>query len=531
MSQEFDVSIYLSAIRRRLWMFTISVIVVSSLGLLVAYVLPPVFQSTAKVLVESPQIPGELARSTVTASADELLAKIEQRLKTRKNMIDMIERLDLYNDRPDLSLSEKVDMVRDGIEISSIRVGKTHRSSGKVSAFTITYSTNKSTISALVANELLTKVLEENRQTRNEHASETLGFFDREVDRLSRELAGVEGEITAFKRENELSLPDTLRFQRKELSDLRESILRRDSERVDLLDRRRDFEQSLKNGEAIASALTPEERRLRELEITLLERRTRFSESHPTVRSLRAQITQTRRLISPAGGSGPDLAALEQNRVNEIKQEIGEINRQIGLIDNQRRDSEIRIAMLEGALEDAPRVEMALGVLLRSRDELQVQHRNAVNKQADAAIGERLEVTQKAERFEVIEQPTVPTHPVAPKRMLIAVGGLVAAVGLGLGLVILLEMFNTSLRTAGQVHKKLDLRPIVSIPHIHTPAELARRRRIQRTTILLLVIVTPGSLYLIDQHVMPLQLVFERLLDKTGLNHVMRIMSDRISWL
>ena len=58
-----------------------------------AYKLPPVYLSTALILVESQQIPSELARSTVTTSAADRLELIEQRLMTRENLLEIIERL------------------------------------------------------------------------------------------------------------------------------------------------------------------------------------------------------------------------------------------------------------------------------------------------------------------------------------------------------------------------------------------------------------------------------------------------------
>ena len=98
-SQTIDILGLLGGIRRRLPL----VFVVALCGVLlsgaIAYLLPPVYQSTARILVESQQIPDDLARSTVTASAAERLQLIEQRLMTRENLLSVAARLDLFLER------------------------------------------------------------------------------------------------------------------------------------------------------------------------------------------------------------------------------------------------------------------------------------------------------------------------------------------------------------------------------------------------------------------------------------------------
>ena len=66
-----DISDYLAILRRR----RVQIIVPSALILLIsislAFGLPPVYQSTATVLIEQQEIPQELVQSTVTGYASE----------------------------------------------------------------------------------------------------------------------------------------------------------------------------------------------------------------------------------------------------------------------------------------------------------------------------------------------------------------------------------------------------------------------------------------------------------------------------
>ncbi|MGO4611149.1 hypothetical protein AB4142_32945, partial [Variovorax sp. 2RAF20] len=53
---------------------------------------------SAKVLVEAPQIPSELARSSVAIGAIEQLQVLQQQIITRKNLIELANRLGIYAD-------------------------------------------------------------------------------------------------------------------------------------------------------------------------------------------------------------------------------------------------------------------------------------------------------------------------------------------------------------------------------------------------------------------------------------------------
>ena len=116
-NQGIDILSYVKALMRRVWTILIVFILGSVLAAAVAYVLPPVYESTARILVESQQIPEELAQSTVGQSAAERLQFIQQRLMTRQNLLDLINRIGLFADRPDLTPTDKVDLVRDATKL------------------------------------------------------------------------------------------------------------------------------------------------------------------------------------------------------------------------------------------------------------------------------------------------------------------------------------------------------------------------------------------------------------------------------
>ena len=75
--------------------------------------------------------------------------------------------------------------------------------------------------------------------------------------------------------------------------------------------------------------------------------------------------------------------------------------------------------------------------------------------------------------------------------------------------------------------RQLDLRPVVAIPHIRTRAE--KRMGFIRGVAMLLVlgVAIPGGIYYVDQKVMPLQKIGEKVIEKTGMSEFIRLVEAR----
>jgi uncharacterized protein involved in exopolysaccharide biosynthesis len=530
MEQGLTIFDHLGAFRRRAWILVLAIAIGTPLALGIAFVLPPVYSSTAKILVESEQIPSDLARSTVTASAAERLQLIEQRLMTRENLLGVIERLGLFTDRPDMTPSQKVEEVRDStlIENDSDPFGDSssrRRGPVSVAAFTITFEANRAILAASVANEFVTMIIERNLQSRNKRAAETNVFFKTEIERLAGELLAIEGQITAYKRDNDAALPDSLRFRRAEIADLDERMFEREQRRFGLEESKRALEQALITGEGtVERRLTRDEQQLRDLELTYAQQSAIYSENHPTLRAMAARIKVLRRSINPTT-AGSDSGSF---RDTEITQQIRLIDTQLALHSKQRAVDDARKVALEASIAKTPDVEMVLNALNRRHSELQVQYEQAVLNQADAEIGEKLEINRQAERFEIIEQAVVPDAPVAPNRPLIAVGGTFGSAVLGVALMLLVETLSTTIRTPRDLERRLDLRPVVTIPYIRTDFEIRRRRLRTTGVVLAVLVIVPSGLYAVDQYYLPLSLLAERLLDMAGLNEFLQLIDRRL---
>lgn len=531
MDQSIDFMRFVLAFRRHIILFIAVVVVFSPAGLALSYLLPTTFTSQAKILIESQRIPDSLAQSTIVSTPEERLSLIEQRILSRTNILDVAARLDFFAGEGELSPTERVDIIKDATQFRNIRINTSSRLT-QVSAFEIAVSYKNPFLAARLANEFVTMAIEQNVEARSSTATETHNFFREEAERLSGMILRLEEEISLFKSENTLALPEGIDALRQELLFLQERFLERENRRLRLNRERDRYDSLLAAGNVGDPDGQPSaiQRELETLVAQLATARALYTDQHPQIRMLVSRIDSIENEIASSGtstnsgaagsGDGGGAGADETPLRSELDLAVASIDAELRVLDEQDTQAQERIERLEKAIEDSPRVGMTLSAFERRYEDLQQQYQEAYQKRAEAAIGERLEVNRQAERFEVIEQAEIPEEPDSAPRLLLTAGGIAGALGLGFMLVIGLELMNTAIRTAEDLKRTVDLHPIVVVPYISTPAETKRRRWAFRAVVAGILILTPIAIFAFDQFVMPLPLLIERVMDRFGLSGV-----------
>lgn len=531
----FNIGDIWSAVRRRAWLLVVCVVVITPIGFLVALLLPPYYSSTAKILVQSQRIPDELVPSTVEVGSNERLQLIRQRLTTRDNLLAMADRLALFDDRTDLSPTDIVDGLRGAIEVEEIELRQSTRSRAKVlaSAFTVRYASRDPVTAARVANELVTMVLRENLETRSQIASETREFLQKRADDLANALAQLEREIARFKAANANSLPNSLRNRQEELLALQERRFELERQRVNLEEKERALYEAIEMGATLETLnveprLTPDEQKLQQLKQELAQTLGVYTDAHPRVVGLRSSIASLEAAI--AAGAPEEIGSAETAKDGPSRQEalmalqrernLELVKRQLELVRKQSDQAEERTKSLNASIAATPDTELALTALERRRDEIAQQHHEATRKAAVATAGEELEINRQAERYEIIEQAQIPEDPDSPPRKLIAVGSFGASIALGLGLMVLFELLNRTIRTTRQMVSRVGIAPIVAIPLIRTSHETTQKRLTMGLYGLVLIALGAGFLFLVDQYVSPVDRLVTNFLDDAKLTPV-----------
>jgi polysaccharide biosynthesis transport protein len=294
LDQGLDIRFYLGALRRRFLVMLLAFVVVAGGAVAASVLLPPVFKSEAKIIVESQQIPADLVRSTVTGFASERLQVIQQRITTREVMLGLVEKFGLFAEGGQkLSPSDLVDLMRNSIAIEQFDLGTNRgRGGGLAIGFTVGFQHRDPQVATRVANELVTLILAEDIKSRTARASETTRFIEREFEQRRKELAAVEAQISAYKLENDRALPEKLSYlmaqaerARGQLASLEREI-QNNEEQARLLELELSIRQA-NSGSNDASGFTRTAalQQVETLSAELTRKRSVYTDSHPDVKA------------------------------------------------------------------------------------------------------------------------------------------------------------------------------------------------------------------------------------------------------
>ncbi len=515
---DIDFKFYRSILWKRLPLIITIWLIISIAAIAIAYVLPPVYRSNARLLVVKPVVD----QTTVTVTSAEIIQSIQERLLTRSTMLDIAKRFEIYADDPDMSPTERFRDMHDKTSFRVVDLGGPRSRAPSATAFVVSFAAETPQLALDVTNELTTKILELNTSIRTGIVGNTATFYQQEVDRLSDMLADLESQIVNFESENADSLPNSLDFRRSEMSRIQNRLLAISTQGQTLLDQKAQLERVISNPgtSTLPSAQqSPEERQLLQLTSDLAKARTIYSDTHPNVLQLKAQIEVLEQAVQ---GQVTTTDGTVTKAPTQLELQVQQLEALIRAGEQEALQLERQLSDLQLTIDQTPTVTMGLNALNRRYEALQSQYNNAVSQLNTAATGESIEVRQKGERFEVIEQPTRADTPESPNRLLIAAAGLAGGLAAGFGLMILLELLNRSVRRPAELVNSLGIQPFATIPYIATQSEILKRRLRMAGGLAAFAIGVPLLLYLIHYQYMPIDLIISKMVERFGLDDLMR---------
>ncbi|MEP5760240.1 MAG: GNVR domain-containing protein [Litoreibacter sp.] len=523
----FDIKFYLSIFLRRCHYFFLVASLISAAGIAVATMLPARYVALSLLLVERPQIPIELAASTVQFSPDEQLQIIQNRLTTRAELLEIADKMGIYDNRNGLNPDAIVADMRD-----RIRIGKLQGSGRKsTSAMTmrVGFSGQDPGLAAAVANELVTRILEENVEIRTDSATQTLEFFQQEVKRLGDELDLKNASILQFKLANQDALPDSLDYRRARQASQQERVNQVLRDVSALKERRQNltllFERTGSIGALPTANLTPEQEELealkREQENALLI----YSAQNPRVKVLASRIAALEEVVARQSGLSTGEA---EDLPSPLEIQLADIDGQVNILNEEREYLEIELDSLKQTIQATPGNSIRLGELERDLLATQELYQTTVRSLSSAQLGERIEILSKGQRISVVEPAIAPRSPVSPNRPVIAVASVGVGVLMGLGVVVLLELMNSALRRPVEITQKLGITPLGTLPYVRTRRQNVTRRLILVSALIFVVFLGPAVIWFLHTTYLPVDLLVERALQKTGLDGVIQTLTGEI---
>jgi uncharacterized protein involved in exopolysaccharide biosynthesis len=308
-----------------------------AIAIVVAAALPPVYRSTATILIKEQEIPQELVRSTVTSFADERIQVISQQVMTRATLLDMVDKYGLYGKARQRETSEEIlDRMRSDIKLTPISADVTDRRTGSpiksTIAFTLSYDSEVAGNAQKIANELTTLFLNENVKNRQQKAAETTTFLDEELVRVTDHISELEKQLSDYKLKNQGRTPDLSQTNQVGSERTYDDAQRLEREIAFIGERKASLQRQLAQTkpnvpvQGSGGTIADPQDRLVALQSQLAGMVGTYSEEHPDIRRLRREIANLKAQTGLQDDTAEREAKLEELRaqISVLQQKYGD---------------------------------------------------------------------------------------------------------------------------------------------------------------------------------------------------------------
>lgn len=354
-----DIRYYLNLYKRKKFFILAVTLVLFAVAGTVAYLLPPVYESRATILVEEQQIPPDFVRTTVTGFAEQRIQSLTQQILSRAKLLEIIKQFDLYaNLKEKYTTEEIIEKMRGDISLSTIsaEIGEQRgkRQEGRPGitiAFVISYRGKDPQKVQKVTGTLASLYLEQNLRDRQEKAETTTKFLEAELRALDERIADIGQKIAEFKQKHQYVLPE-LKDHNLAQAERLEGEAKQLEAQIRAVQDRRQFLQNqlatvnpdvpLAQDKGGTLALDPKVR-LYYLQVELASLLATKSPDHPDVRRLKQQIAGLEKMVGSEGSA----AAVRRQKLAELKTELAAKQEKLGPENPEIKALQRQIAQLE----------------------------------------------------------------------------------------------------------------------------------------------------------------------------------------
>ena len=477
---------------RRRWFIIIPLCISLTVGLLLTLTAKKTYQASTLILVQQQSVPTSYVKSVVTSSINQRINTISQQILSRSNLEKIIEQFNLYADRPDLYLEEKIASMRQRVHV------KIERARHGAEAFSIKFEGNEPQKVMRITNTLASFFMDENLKVREAQAIGTSEFLYSELEKTRRRLEEHETKLSAFRSKYLGGLPDELESNLRTLDRLQQQLadknvqLREAKNALTLIATQiATARQQLTSvapsldGSTLGSGFgrTENEEQLFLAQQEYNELLSRYTERHPDIQRVKKRIKKLTRAVEmerglPVGGEEKTASQAIQSgnpAFQQLKLAQVRVQSDIEKIEFSIKDIEKKMLVYQRRVEDTPKRELELQSLKRDYTNIRDIYNSLLDRKLEAELSVNMEKKQKGEQFRIIDYARLPEKPISPNVEKYFFLAMFVGLGFAVGVVFLLEFFDPFIRRDEQLEDDLGLSILATIPVLENP-DLEKRK-------------------------------------------------------
>jgi polysaccharide chain length determinant protein (PEP-CTERM system associated) len=448
----------LSGAWRYRWLAVITAWVVGIAGWAGVQFIPDKYTSSTQVYVDTESLLRPLLSGlAVNRDVMSQVGMMQAVMLSRPNLEKVAQKTDLMLDAKTREEQEAIiDSLAQRIKLSSPGGPATRNT------FQVSFDDNNPTVAHKVVRTLLDTFMEDSLGLKRSDTAVAQRFLESQIKDYEARLVEAEDRLARFKQQNVGTMPGSdggyyarLQQESNNYSQLQQAY-------TQLKTRRDELERQLAGEEPTYGLMgsaegTPIDGQIARFKAQRDQLLLQYTEKHPQVQSLNetikrleeekrggAKVSST--VAAPGAGLSNEEAVVRSLDMNPVYQNLrlalSQADADLAAVRGQMAGQQALIAELRSSVEAIPEVEAELSRLNRDYEVNKRNYDTLVQRLESAKISESAEQSADNVKFRVIEPPTVPFKPSGPERAILNTMVLLAALGAGLALAVLLSQLR-----------------------------------------------------------------------------------------
>lgn len=470
---------YIQVLCRRKWWAIVPLAIIPVSAFMIGRVLPREYKSETLIAVEPQKIPAEYVRTTVSGDVTDRMQTISEEIMSRTRLQQIIDDLRLYPKLQGKMTSEEIiAKMRKDITVEVITDPRPERHN--IASFKISYLAPSPEVAQQVTSEIANLFIQRNLKLRTDQAQGTSQFIEDELVKARAALEVQEQKVKTFNSAHMGLLPEQAESNMQLLSQY-QGLAQANSEAIDRAHQQQVYLQSMisANGTPAGTPIhipTAQEIDLQQKNAALSIARQKYTDSHPDVKRLEAEVATAELQLKTQPQSGPVnpiAAAAGPNMAQQLQGQLASTQQEIQSRTAREHALEGQLSSLQGRVATLPLVKSQFADMNRDYTAAQTNYQALLQKQQDAQMAAALEEHNGGESFRVIDPPDRPSQPISPNLTIIDAAGLLGGLIIGILLAFVAEMRDATIHDSADLLRYLDIPLITQVPRISKVEKIA----------------------------------------------------------
>jgi succinoglycan biosynthesis transport protein ExoP len=464
---------YVAALRRRRWWLIAPIVASIIIGAALLVLLPKKYEAAATLGVKAPAVSPMLVNQSATFDNHERLRALRMQLLSDSVLSRVVaEEAGATAE----AAAPLIGDLRANVKIAVPEPLARTQQPPQLDAFRISYTANDPAWAQRVTNRLATVFIDENSMTRTSTAERSAEYLQAEQQRAFTRLTELEARLRQSKEAYIGRLPEQTQANLQTLTSLRQQLesngmnVRHQQERLSMIQRQIEtMEQDAAKGLTAAGTGPGASNRVATLEAELSAARGMYTEKHPEVQRLDAELKAAlQEAVAPQPRVNVDSRARLQLEPAYRQLQADREMTAAAIRELERGSATLRaqIGDYQSRVEAAPMVEQQLASVQREYALAQQQYNDATARLGTASVAENVARNRDLEQFSLLFPASLPSEPVSPIPLRVMLIAVVVGVFVGIALALGREYMDPSVHSTRDLSEEFDLPILGEVAHV-----------------------------------------------------------------